>query len=77
MEGKEERNSNYGWREGGKGNCMMKGTEINYNERARYLRQGKKDQEDEERNGRFCKKEHRGVGEEREGALWNERRRKG
>ncbi len=39
MEGKEERNSNYG----GKGNCMMEGTESNYNVRARYLRGRKKD----------------------------------
>jgi hypothetical protein len=62
LEGKEERNSNYEWREGGKGNCMMEGTERNYNERARYLREGKKDQEDEERNGRFCKKGTQGGG---------------
>jgi hypothetical protein len=62
-EGKEERNNNYEWREVGKGNCMVEGTERNINYRARYLREGKKDQEDEERNGRFCKKGSQGCGE--------------
>jgi hypothetical protein len=35
MEGKEERNNNYEWREGGRGNCMMEGTEKNNDVRAR------------------------------------------